>query len=517
MERYCNSFSGDVSTWPEIVKIVEQLPFECIHMLGHGEQCSVHTITPVDEEEGVEEDSAGSHSEHPSHWTEDYYDMNDVEGKMYESDTSDDSSDCCDEHDYSDETSSSDNEEWTNLEDDHDERASHVTIITPSPMGPVEVVAKRFSNLKEDVCYQACHPDSNAQLFLEANPHKYLEWLSGIDEHVTTKILNKRITSTTACYDGFISESLCNLLLTDLVARDITPHVTMAFRALQCRNSGYLIQERITATLEEVLESNPHLDATALASLYFQIVFTLHILQDTCELKHHDLHVDNVFLKEIDEEMMWKGEKLMNATHFSYKLGDSTIYLPNTGFIVKLGDFGMSSFDLYGRRVQRLDMETYSSGTGWGDWNSILEGIRGYDVQMLMGAPPFEKDSWRMEDEPTREFLRHMRRVVHGPNGKVSRSRLRPLPGHVSDIPPLQVLREVFTSEPGEKYDFRTAPEAGESVVVCLGDVADLSTEKPVVATPRKRKRRSRVKREDVAAAVASVDAEDPDTGEVKK
>jgi len=490
MERYCNYFPADVTEWESTIKKVENLPFECIRLLGHGEQCSVHTITPVGGVGSEENESASEEGE--VHWTEDYFQMNDVEGTFSE--------------DSEESLSESGSDEWTQLVH------QRLTIITPSPMGPVEVVAKRFSALTDDVCYEACHPETKDPLVIESSSHKYVTWMQEYGEPVETTVLAKKVTTTEASYNGFVAESLCHLLITDLVGRGLTPHITMAFRALECRNTGYLVMERISATLEETLESNPNLGAREMAALYFQTLITLHILQTTCRLKHHDLHTDNIFIKQIDNSMEWKGVKMDSATHFSYILHDGTIlYLPNTGYIVKIGDFGMSSIDVYGRRLQRLDIGTYTKGTGWGEWSSQLDGNEGYDAQMLMGAPPFEMDSWRCNDNDTRVFMRHLRRVVQGENGKLTRSRLRPKPGNVSTVTPLEVIKSVFVTEPGEIYDFRRPPN-DTAGVICLTDLNDLSSTSPVVPSGKGRKRqrrRARVNEEAVAvAAVAAVEAE---------
>ena len=97
-----------------------------------------------------------------------------------------------------------------------------------------------------------------------------------------------------------------------------------------------------------------------------------------------------------------------------------------------------------------------------------------------------------MNDEPTLEFLRHLRRVALGPKGKLTRSRLRPMPGHVSTVTPLEVVRKVFVEEPGSMYDFRTPPTDKNAVVVCMSDLKDLSSDEPMATgtSSRKRKRR---------------------------
>ena len=511
MERYANSFPTEVKRWADLIMRVDTLPFECVDMLGRGEQCSVHALTPRrDLTQHVASEASGSEaSEEETHWTEDYFKMNDVEGAF-----SDEESD----FEYGSEDES---DEWTNVESKEDSGSGNqrVTIVTPSPMGSVEVVAKRFEHLDGDVCYVGCDPTTQTQLMLESSSTRYVEWMQAQSRHIQTRVLTEQITDSAACYSGFVSESLAHLLITDLVARGISPHITMAFRALEWNNTGYLVQERISSTLGEVLEADPNLGARELASLYFQTIFTLHMLQQTCSLKHHDLHTDNVFVKVIDESMVWEGQKLKDATHFSYVLGDSvTVYLPNTGYLVKLGDFGEASLNVYGRRIQRLDMETHPKGTGWGTYTSKFEEHEGYDTQVLCGAPPFECDSWRVEDKPTSTFLRHLRRVVQGRKGKLTRSRMRPLPGHVSRVTPFEILRDVFLNTPRPSYDFRTPPPEDGAVVICLGDVGRLSSEPPQPQMPSalpplatKQSKTQRRKRRRRAAAVVVPDPKKED------
>lgn len=496
MERYAQNFSSDPNTWAEVIKEVDALPFECVGMLGHGAQCSVHSIAPLEEDNGSDsgsvEDSSEAGSEFYRHWTEVYFDMNDVDGEISE-DSEDSESD-----DQS--GSGSGSEEWTRVGDEPPASSTtHTTIITPSPMGPVEVVAKRFSHVNDDKCIKGTDPTTGAQLMLHSSSGRYVDWLVDNPGPVTTTMLSDHITPTVAAYTEFVNESLCHLLISDLVSAGLTPHITMAFRALRCHNTGFLIQERITATLEEVLETHPNLGAQDIAAFYFQILIALVVMQRAAKLKHHDLHTDNVFVKQIDDTMEWKGVKLASATHFAYRLDpDTVITIPNSGFLIKVGDFGMCSLDVYGRRLQRLDMETFAEGTGWGDWTPAFDTYEGYDSHMLMGAPPFEPDSWRVEDADTTTFMRHMRRVALGPNGKITRSRLRPMPGHISRVTPFEVIKGVFVDAPGDVYNFRVDVSSEPSTnVVWLGDltmIPDIDT--TPIATPtgrttgRKRRRR---------------------------
>ena len=96
------------------------------------------------------------------HWTEEYFNLNDVEGPF--SDSSDEDS------------SEEDSIEEVSI-DSTGESDTQLTIITPSPMGPVEVVAKRFLNVNDDICYQACHPDTKASLTIKGDSVSFIKWL----------------------------------------------------------------------------------------------------------------------------------------------------------------------------------------------------------------------------------------------------------------------------------------------------------------------------------------------------
>lgn len=444
MERYCQNFPNDAEKWEDVVKDMPHLPFRCVDVLGQGANCSVHSLSPDSDSESDSVSCTDSESDSESDsgdWVADYFGPGDVKTE--------------------DESTGSVDDESMEMES---EGEPHTCLTTPSPMGPVEVVAKKFRNIDLDVCYIGQWSDgSRASLYND--PHKYLEWLRG-QKNVTTTIAKKHISPTKACYSEFVSESLCHLLLTDLVASGITPHVVMAFRALNHKRDGYLIQERISSNIDEALEENPKLTCRDICAMYLQVFVTLHTLQQACGFKHHDLHLNNVFLKRIDGSMTWNGVKLKDATHFSYKLGDRVLTIPNCGYIVKIGDFGMSSLNIYGRRIQRLSLDCYKSSPSWGEFSADLDGGCGYDGQVLMGDVPFDLTSWRVHDYDTRAFMKRLRSAAQGPNGKLTHERQRPAIGCVSDVPPLDVVKQVFLTDPQPVYDFRTEPT--DATIVCL-------------------------------------------------
>ena len=41
---------------------------------------------------------------------------------------------------------------------------------------------------------------------------------------------------------------------------------------------------------------------------------------------HGDFHTGNVFVMSIDDTVMWKGQRLIDADYFHYKAGNKNIY-----------------------------------------------------------------------------------------------------------------------------------------------------------------------------------------------
>ena len=467
MERYCTLFSTDVSTWKHHIESLKELPFQCGKTLGRGKSCpvySVHSIVQVKEEDEVKSESESEDDSAVFTWLKQYYECDDfmeVSGSESSSSSS------------SFESSNSGSDDWTNLE------LSSEPLTSPSPMGIVALAVKSFSNLNYDYYYQAISPGTKK--LVKLGDRKLLSFLSAYGEPVIIQKITERLNAVNVCYPEFISESLLYLLLTQLT-HTICPHIVMGLRAFACNNTGYILQEQINGTLEDVLECNPNLTVQELAGFCIQICFTLHMLQSICAFKHHDLHYGNIFLKKIDDELHWKGKLLKEAKFFSYIVdANTTLTIRNSGYIVKIGDFATSSLYLHGKRLQSIEVEVNNDSNSWGPWNNKFEGYEGYDLQMLFSSPPFDMDSWRAKDEQTQLLLQHLRSVSIGPNGKLT-ERCRPVRDHVSRVPPLEVLKQVFVAAPKPWYDFTQRADCSE--VLCLGSVFDLHT------PPRQRRQR---------------------------
>lgn len=83
----------------------------------------------------------------------------------------------------------------------------------------------------------------------------------------------------------------------------------------------------------ENIETGKIVKSSSIASLLFQLLYTLFVLQMKFNFMHNDLHGENVLLKKT------KGKK---NSYWIYKLNGITYYIPDNGYQVKLWDFDFS-------------------------------------------------------------------------------------------------------------------------------------------------------------------------------
>ena len=79
----------------------------------------------------------------------------------------------------------------------------------------------------------------------------------------------------------------------------------------------------------------PHLDNLAIQTLH-----AIGVYQKSGKIAHNDLHDGNIFIKKVDDNMVWDGKRVKDATHFEYKIEGTSIYIPAGPYIVKIGDWG---------------------------------------------------------------------------------------------------------------------------------------------------------------------------------
>lgn len=483
LERFLTGVPSDAAEWvPKYIQPTTQPFFRLASKLGSGENCAVYSMGPRDqpvlyseeEESGSEscelESDVSSVSVSSSCSAQSRGSKgSDKPGKRRRGNSEEDvrEVEICSVSDDSDEPQGV----------DPDAARIHIN----GPLGKTQVVAKQFRHLEEEdtPCLWSLAHNTMHKVFNDReDAEDYLRRRQLPATSYEHRKLGSFIGDRAAMFTEFRLESLCSLFVSQL-AKTQTPHIMVAFEALQHDNTGYLLLERIDCTLDDLLNEPRveqrwlHLDNElsneALAALILQTLVGLATVQSTCGFKHHDLHSGNVFVKLIDEDTKFKGEPLSTATHFHYHVDGHDLYVPNYGMLAKLGDFGMSSLTVHGKRLQRLDMDCFNDDVDkWGAWNANYEGERGYDTQTLFADMPV--DGRHRNNRPLRKLIKFVRTAAMGKRGRVTPKKSRPLPGHVSNQPASSLLNYVFVKKPETWFDFRVMPQGDNVRIVTLGD-----------------------------------------------
>jgi len=105
----------------------------------------------------------------------------------------------------------------------------------------------------------------------------------------------------------------------------------------------YTFMEKIDGVVLQLVAEKksqiPQLDAEI---LFVQILHAMATYQATYKLQHNDLHLANVFYETVKPGMLWHNQRLDQADYFSYRTGDTALYLPAIKYIAKIADWGLS-------------------------------------------------------------------------------------------------------------------------------------------------------------------------------
>lgn len=530
MERFTDILGPDVATWPQLIKHVEKPSFRLATHLGSGENSDVYALGPRCEDVWYTDSDSSDHSSEDS--SEDS-----CEDSCEDSGTNSEcsgsngggsskASECCSGSDCC--TGSEGSE--CGVSETIEGGRSHVVdenvrVFSNLPsIGKTQLVAKVFDHLEDDTCFAVWDTSNDAlvqyfqnELDAEDYIRQYLrsEHDTPPNNYVCRLLPSMYCDGVNVGFNAFVNESLCHLLLSELVHTQLTLHVTVAQEAVQHKNTGYLLMERLSCTLDDLIykvctsecrspssssDANdtdiphdfPPVDRRGIAALLFQTMFGLTVIQKTSSMKHHDFHTNNVFIKHVDDDTIFRSAPLKQCQYFHYHLDGADFYVPNDGLLAKIGDFGMTSLDLHGKRVHRTDIATFNDNVEkWGIWNKDFDGEEGYDMQLLSADIPVTCRSAvkkvakaekaknaktkkaakpRTNNESLILFFEELQAACGACKTNVTRHKRRPAPGCVSTRLTADLIRSMFTGDSVHSwYDFRQPPESSCSVV-CLGD-----------------------------------------------
>lgn len=428
----------------EFILDVEHFPFTTGKRLGHGVNADVFDACSPNQE--TSEDDGGV-QESVTHWVEQYFDLNDFVGT--ESVSSD----------------SSDSDSESSDEDDNEETFEPMVVTTD--MGPVETVVK-LVNIDPERTASYCFKTEGVWSCIYTSATQMIKAMAQVQTAVEcVNVLTIRTSSTLLELDTFHNDAVCGHILSSVID---SPHICRTFNVYRENSkTGAIQMEKMDGDMVHVLEST-ELDTEAIAGFYFQVLFVLQQCQDKLRFKHHDLHPYNVFLHKLTPTDLFHGEPLMSASHFEYTGRNGVkFYVPNSGYIAKIGDFDLASLKTpEGVEVRRIDINCYTSKT-WGVFKPFdSDDDASYDAQTLLSRPPFRSESRRRGDESLRAFLCHLRSTLHGDKGRIGRATLRPMV--LSGIKPIDVASIVFRTI-GVRYNFTKIKRHKNVRVVNMGNL----------------------------------------------
>lgn len=182
---------------------------------------------------------------------------------------------------------------------------------------------------------------------------------------------------------------LCNEFLNEacvgkLVSSLNVPHVVKTYDAWINDGHGHILMDYGGMPL---MRSMVDFSLQEMQSVVLQSLIFIAIGQTQFHLKHHDMHLDNIFINRVKEESH-NGTPLKSKPIWSYKLAeDLVVYVPHQNILTKIGDFGLASItEMESKtRFERVDYNHLDSGeVEWGAWNGKLNGQKSYDIVTLL-------------------------------------------------------------------------------------------------------------------------------------
>ena len=183
----------------------------------------------------------------------------------------------------------------------------------------------------------------------------------------------------------FLSEAVVGLIVSKTVGLKV-PNIIKTKEAWIENADGHILQEYGGISL---MKNMTNLNLDEFKSILVQILCTLAVAQETCQLKHHDVHLDNVFLHHMKDSDTFNDVGLKSKNYWTYTVqttsGPKNITVKHCGILAKLGDFGLASASYQGVRYERVDYGLLdATESEWGQWRGQVDGQKSYDAVVFL-------------------------------------------------------------------------------------------------------------------------------------
>jgi serine/threonine protein kinase len=236
-----------------------------------------------------------------------------------------------------------------------------------------------------------------------------------------------------------VNEYLCESIVGLIVSQLKIPHIVRSHAAWIDCGIGHIVQDYAGHSLQK---SMIDLSLDEFKSIIMQVLITLALTQDYCQLKHHDVHLENIFItKNIKES--FEDVPLISKSSWSYTVGTSEFHIPHSGVLVKIGDFGLSSVTDPATKI-RYERVDYSMLNGddseWGEWSGQLDGQQSYDVAVFL-SKFFLEDECGMCPKTHSEWAQNLYIEMKKENHMESTNIGRPIRGREGNIKITDLLK----------------------------------------------------------------------------
>jgi len=234
---------------------------------------------------------------------------------------------------------------------------------------------------------------SSEILFMEGQKEDVLEWKHTWCDPEDMKRPNSTVAKVAWLEDDiardgatrlwrlneYLNEGLVGLAITKLGL----PNVVKTYDLWISKATGFILQEYGGASM---LKSMCDLTLPEFKSIVVQILATLSLAQDKAHFKHHDVHLDNIFINRLKASDVYKGSPLNSKDTWCYVLSNGTkVHVKHCGILAKIGDYGLASITDDGVRYERVDMPILdATEIEWGQWSGSLEGQGLYDAVVFL-------------------------------------------------------------------------------------------------------------------------------------
>lgn len=234
-------------------------------------------------------------------------------------------------------------------------------------------------------------------------------------------------SKNTPKYGGVLGEVIANLLVTEMF-RYVTPHFTYMAGFSSCDKSFEMYFEAVGKTVtkskkddnltsvEDLLtymyNKNQPITNDIVDAIMLPMFHTLHVMKLNYDMNHFDLHIGNLYIKTLDDRPYFQGHNMQKFNYFCYHVGKHTFYLKNVGFLIKVGDMGMTQSRLgktWFTNTTAQDRDRYDEfipnkrpGHQFWDWLMALETLvtklRAFDTIQKLNANVYPMSSLKGVD-----------------------------------------------------------------------------------------------------------------------